>query len=130
MGIVFDSIRNPASNIRLKIGHIEQHAEWVVVALDGYLDNQNTPAFLAEVNALLKPTVRVIGFDLAGLSYISSTGVGALSAITLDCRKKERYFFLSSVPERIDKVLQLLGFGSLFPIVGDPGATDFGAYVK
>jgi len=130
MGIVYDRILEPGPNIRIKIGHIEKHNEWIICNLEGYLDNQNTPAFLSAVRPLLIPGIRVIGFELSGLSYISSTGVGALSALTLESKQSGRFFFLSGVPDRIDKVLKLLGFGELFVTITDPGQHDFTKYLK
>lgn len=130
MGIVYDRIVEPGPNIRIKFGHIEKHSDWVIGNLEGYLDNQNTPSFLQATRQTISSNIRVIGFDLRELSYISSTGVGALSALTLECKQNGQYFFLSGVPERIDKVLRLLGFGDLFVTISDPGQHDFAKYLR
>ena len=130
MGIVYDHIVEPGPNIRIKVGHIEKHSDWVLCNLEGYLDNQNTPSFLKATRVLLAPGTRVIGFDLSELSYISSTGVGALSALTLESKQTGRFFFVSGVPDRIDKVLKLLGFGDLFVNIADPAQHDFSKDLK
>lgn len=130
MGIVYDRIVEPGPNIRIKFGHVDKHTDWVICNLEGYLDNQNTPSFLDATRRVIDSNIRVLGFELKDLSYISSTGVGALSALTLECKKNGQFFFVTGVPERIDKVLRLLGFGDLFTTISDPGQYDFAQHLK
>jgi anti-anti-sigma factor len=100
-----------------------------LLKLAGYLDNGNTPAFLKECRAIVAADDLVIGLDLAGLSYMSSTGVGAVSALALDARKSGRLFYLCNVPEKIDRVLSLLGFRESLTVIDNPLAFDFAPYV-
>ena len=130
MGIVYDRIVEPGPNIRIKFGHVEKHSDWVIANLEGYLDNQNTPSFLQAIRHAISSNIRVIGFDLGELSYISSTGVCAFSALSLECKQNGQYFFLSGVPDRIDKVLRLLGFGELFATIAEPGQHDFTQHLR
>ena len=48
------------------------------VALVGRLDTETAPSLDAELQRVLATQVKVIVFDLSGLDYISSAGLGAL----------------------------------------------------
>jgi anti-anti-sigma factor len=122
---VFRRSFEPATNIRALVYHHAASANVVLLKLDGYLDNGNTPAFLKFCRGLSDGGVTVLGLDLSRLNYMSSTGVGALSALTLDAKKKGGFFFLSGIPDKIGRVLQLLGFLDLIPVIDDPAAYDF-----
>ena len=48
------------------------------VALVGRLDTETAPSLDAELERILATQVKAIVFDLSGLNYISSAGLGAL----------------------------------------------------
>ena len=48
------------------------------VALIGRLDTETAPSLDAELERILATQVKAIVFDLSGLNYISSAGLGAL----------------------------------------------------
>jgi len=115
----------PDLNVKMVVGSIAGHHDRLLCRVDGYLDNANTPRFLAEARKLINGNVRILGLDLKELTYISSTGVGALSTLTMECKSTGKYFFLTGVPDRIGKVLNLLGFWNIFNIIEDPDHHDF-----
>lgn len=113
------------TNLRVKPSHIQQRDQWVECRLDGFLDNENTPRFLDFARRQLHDGCVVMGLDLSGLSYISSTGVGAFSSLTLESRGTGKFFFLTGIPDRIAKVLTLLGVSDLFSMVDDSSVYRF-----
>lgn len=62
----------------LKIQSQEGRTSTQTIALVGRLDSETTPSLDAELERVLATQVNVIVFDLRGLNYISSAGLGAL----------------------------------------------------
>jgi len=113
------------ANIRIRVLTIQNRNDWTICRLDGFLDNENTPRFLDFARKILHEGSSVVGLNLSGLSYISSTGVGAFSSLTLESRGTGKFFFLTGIPDRIAKVLKLLGVSDLFSIVEDSETYSF-----
>lgn len=82
------------------------------IALTGILDTKNSNELNEAVIGELKlhPSLRTMVIDLAGITYISSTGIGTLSNILVHCKKNKSEFFLSRTPEKIKRIMSQLGF--------------------
>lgn len=90
----------------------------VVISLEGYLDTMNSskvPDFLNTALSSCKGTKKV-QLDLLKLTYASSTGIGAFTAILLSCKKQNIELELVHVASKIYDVILLLGFDSFFTI--------------
>src|SRR5262245_60991308 len=120
MSMAYDRVIELDSNIKASVGFIQGHEDCTICRLDGLPDHEKPPRFLDFSRKLLHAGCTLMGLDLAGLSYISSTGVGAFSSLTLESRGTGKFFFLCSIPDRISKVLNLLGVSDLFSFVDDP----------
>jgi anti-sigma B factor antagonist len=96
------------------------------LAVGGSLDNDNSRDFLQLAQAALDG-IRggdALILDLAGLEYISSTGVGTLTTLLAESRRRETYLFLRGMQERVKAVFDVLGFSEFFSFLeeGTSGA--------
>jgi len=59
----------------------------VQLILNGYLDTYNSPEFQSHINSLIESGVGYLIFNCNGLSYISSTGIGACTSYLKQLKK-------------------------------------------
>jgi anti-sigma B factor antagonist len=90
--------------------------ETVQLILNGYLDTYNSPEFQSHVNELINSGVKYILFNLSGLNYISSTGIGAFTSFMKILKQKKGNMVLLGIQEKVGEVFQLLGFTKFFKI--------------
>ena len=85
----------------------------------GYLDNVNSTHFREAVAKAIKENVSIktVVIDLLKISYISSTGIGALSTILIQTKKTNLALYLTNVGRKVRSVLDTLGLTSFFNII-------------
>ena len=91
----------------------------LVLILAGDLDTDSTGEFLSfvlESLSVMKPPTTLI-LDLSALKYISSTGVGSLTAILSETRRKGIGLSICSIPKHIWNIIDLLGFTAFFSFI-------------
>ena len=103
---------------RLKIEQEVRGAETPVLILstDGYIDASNVDEFEDQMNQAIDDQghQRII-VSLSGVEYINSSGLGVL--ISASQRLSDSGFFcLAEVPEKIARIVRLLGFGDVVRI--------------
>jgi len=86
------------------------------LVLNGYLDTYNSPEFQAHINSLINSGVRYLIFNCNGLSYISSTGIGAFTSFLKLLKQKKGDMVLFGLQNKVLEVFQLLGFTKFFKI--------------
>ena len=90
-----------------------------VLSLHGYLDAHTAPQF---EKAILEEydggRFRII-VNCAGLTYISSAGLGVFMSFIEDVRAANGDIKICSVTETVYQVFEILGFPSLFDILAD-----------
>lgn len=119
---IFDEVNKSNKGIELR-GEVPQEATHaVVVRLSGYLDGNNSNDFMNAVLGIMdeSPSYRTIIIDLLKVTYISSTGLGALCNILIQSKQSNKNFYLSNVGERIASVMDVLGFTTYFEIIDSP----------
>ena len=91
----------------------------LVIRVVGILDSSNSTAFQNVVAACLEEARKRGGLilDLAGLSYASSTGVGAMTALLIETRRHKIPFCLCHIPNNVAAVLEVLGFSSFLDVI-------------
>jgi len=98
---------------------ISESPPGLCLTLSGSLDNDNSREF----RALAQSALECVGngealiLDLAGLGYVSSAGVGALTTLLADAKRRETYLFLGRMQERVKAVFELLGFADFFSYI-------------
>ena len=86
-----------------------------VVALTGDVDLQSSPAVRQQLLSSFDNYSRVV-VDLAGVTYIDSSGVASLVEAFQLARKKGGYFALVSVSAAVMRVLSLARLDRVFAI--------------
>jgi anti-anti-sigma factor len=91
----------------------------MVVSIIGRLDSRTTPDFVKCCSGW--PAGPMV-LNLAGLDYLSSTGLRALLQLKRDFAKKNALVVIAGCTGLVDKVLRVSGFEqvfSLYPAVPD-----------
>ncbi len=90
-----------------------------VIEVDGYLDNVNSRHFMETVMKAIQEnaSIKTVVIDLLKISYISSTGIGALSYILIQTKKTNLPLYLTNVGQKVRSVLDILGLTGFFNIV-------------
>ena len=93
-----------------------------VLSLHGYLDAHTAPQFEKAIQEEYDGgRVRII-VNCAGLTYISSAGLGVFMSFIEDVRAGNGDIKICSVTETVYQVFEILGFPSLFDILADQPA--------
>lgn len=90
----------------------------LTVYLEGFIDSLNSPPILAYLTEKLRDRngLKIITLNFQKLTYISSTGIGVLTSLLMDCKKRNIDLKLSDVNGKILDVITLLGFSAFFTI--------------
>jgi len=87
-----------------------------LVRLGGSLDMYSFPRLETQLNALFQQGQYSIVLDCRDLDYIGSAGLGALIGFAKQAREKGGDLKLLNVPERIYKIIELLGFTKVLQV--------------
>lgn len=88
-----------------------------VLAISGYLDAHTAPSFESAIeNELMSGKVRLV-VDCAGLTYISSAGLGVFMSYLEEIREKGGDIKLAAIKPKVYQIFDVLGFPKLFDIV-------------
>lgn len=96
-----------------------------VLSLAGDLDAHTAPEFEAALEASLAAGDARIVADGAGLSYVSSAGLGVFMAFLEPARARGGDLVIAALPERVFETFDLLGFPEVFrftPTVAEAAA--------
>ncbi len=88
----------------------------LVVSMKGYIDTYNAPHFQRRVAEVFNAGYIRLIFDFSGISYISSTGIGAFTSVLKNVKPRGGDMVLLGMIDRVFEVFQLLGFSSFFNI--------------
>jgi anti-sigma B factor antagonist len=99
-----------------------QEGDVSVLALNGYLDAHTAPQFEKVIQEEFDAgRVRIL-VDCAGLTYISSAGLGVFMSFIEDIREAGGDIKLCGMTPAVFQVFEILGFPELFQIVPDRAA--------
>jgi anti-anti-sigma factor len=108
------------NDINLEVKKLDSEGKKAVIDFKGYIDTYNSPnvgKFIAEF--VEENEVTSIVYNLGGLSYISSTGIGFLTESLKICNKHKIKFYLSNIQKNVLEVINLLGFTTFFNVIND-----------
>jgi anti-sigma B factor antagonist len=91
-------------------GHVQ------LLHLSGSLDMYSFSRLESQINALFQQTEHCIVLDCHDLDYIGSAGLGALIGFAKQAREEGGDVRLLRVPDRILKIVELLGFTKVLQI--------------
>lgn len=99
-----------------------QEGDVSILALDGYLDAHTAPQFEKVIQEEFDAgRVRIL-VDCAGLTYISSAGLGVFMSFIEDIREAGGDIKLCGMTPTVYQVFEILGFPELFQILPDRAA--------
>jgi anti-sigma B factor antagonist len=102
----------------MKDFRIEREARGTVqlVRLSGSLDMYSFPRLEAQLNTLFQQAQHRVLLDCRDLDYIGSAGLGALIGFAKQAREQGGDVKLLNVPDRIFKIIELLGFTKVLQV--------------
>lgn len=92
----------------------------VQLSLKGTLDIATLPDFEAALNRLRAAGKAKLIIDLAGLEYVSSSGLGAFMGMVDHFRKAGGDLAFVSLSDRVSKIFKVVGFNRLLTILPGP----------
>ena len=87
-----------------------------LIHLSGSLDMYSFPRLEAQLNALFQEGRYYVVLDCRELDYIGSAGLGALIGFAKQAREHNGDVRLLNVPDRIYKIIELLGFTKVLSV--------------
>jgi anti-sigma B factor antagonist len=87
-----------------------------LLLLSGSLDMYSFPRLETQLNALFSQGQHQVVLDCRELDYIGSAGLGALIGFAKEAREHNGDVKLLHVPERIYKIVELLGFTKVLQV--------------
>ena len=87
-----------------------------IMRLAGSLEMYSFPRLESQLNALFQQGRYSLVLDCRELDYIGSAGLGALIGFARQAREHDGDLRLFNVPERIFKIIELLGFTKVLKV--------------
>jgi anti-sigma B factor antagonist len=102
----------------MKDFHIEKESRGPVllIRLGGSLDMYSFPRLESQLNSFFRQGQYSVVLDCRNLDYIGSAGLGSLIALTKEAREHNGDIRLVNLPERIYKIIELLGFTKVLQV--------------
>ncbi|MBM3266614.1 MAG: STAS domain-containing protein [Candidatus Sericytochromatia bacterium] len=91
-----------------------------IVTIAGHVDAHTAPRLEETIGALLDEGAFHVVLDLADLTYISSAGLGVLTGTLGTFRDRGGDLKLARTPDKVFRVLDLLGFTRLLELFDTP----------
>lgn len=90
-----------------------------VVEIEGEIDLFHANKLKQLVNKLFENNVKRIVINMQEVTYIDSSGIGALLHIFSETKKRRLQIFFSNIHGSVKKVIELTKLTGYFPIVND-----------
>jgi len=87
-----------------------------ILAVQGYLDAHTAPSFESSIEAEIRSGKVRLVVDCAGLTYISSAGLGVFMSFLEDAREQGGDIKLAAITPKVFQIFDVLGFPKLFDI--------------
>jgi anti-anti-sigma factor len=111
--IIYDFDSELDDCLKLDLAKVDDYI--IEIHCVGYIDTYNSNFFLKKLTLVTDKYSNII-LNFSGINYISSTGIGAITAILKTCRDKNGDLILINVCSKIYEIFQLLGFVQFFII--------------
>jgi anti-sigma B factor antagonist len=103
--------------------HVEWHDGRARLSVSGELDLATAPSLRAEATGLFAaPQCSEVELDLAKLTFLDSSGIGALLDIRAAANTRQVALRLVEVAPGPARVLQIAGLSETFGLEGQPGS--------
>lgn len=95
---------------------VESRGAVQLIRLHGSLDMYSFPRLESQLQTLFQQGRYAMMLDCSQLDYIGSAGLGALIGFSKQAREHDGDLKLFRVPERIYKIIELLGFTKVLQV--------------
>jgi anti-sigma B factor antagonist len=102
----------------VKSSYDEERRCWRV-KVNGEVDIYNYAAFKEQLIQLTKEVPADLRIDCSDLTYIDSTGLGALVAVLKNVKEFGGTIYLARIQPNIEKLLKITSLNKVFTIGGD-----------
>jgi len=85
-----------------------------LIRISGFIDTFNSDFFRVQVSRVIDAGFRNIVVDATAATFMSSTGIGAFTALLKKIKEAGGSLIIFGMPPRIYEVFQLLGFTNFF----------------
>jgi anti-sigma B factor antagonist len=92
-----------------------------VLRVSGAVDIQSREALLTAGRAALENKAPVLVVELSDVTFLDSTGIGALVELGRDAEDAEAQFVVRDPSPRVMRILEMTGLDSAWPIEVDGG---------
>ena len=116
--IIPDFNKEKMQELRIDLNRVDGISDVLIVHCFGYIDTYNSNFFQGRMNLVFKKYQKVV-FDLGGINYISSTGIGAFTTFLKVVKPLGGDIVLINVQPKVHEVFQLLGFTNFFTFAID-----------
>jgi anti-anti-sigma factor len=100
----------PVSELQMEI---EKSPEEVLVRCSGRISSATSAEFQTTVRNIIPQTRRIV-LDLTNVSYMDSSGLGAVVGIYLSARRQERELKLINLNQRLKELFRLTKLAKVF----------------
>ncbi len=90
----------------------------------GLIDNAGGTQIRRDVSDLLKLGIESILIDFSNITFMDSSGLGALVATLQQVRKQESQLYLCSLNDQVSIILELTKMDKIFDILPDRASFD------
>jgi len=98
---------------------VEENKEILILKLSGTIDTYNSIPLEKLLTSYLDSKYEITIYDLNGVSYMSSTGIGLFTVLLKECKRLKKKMFIMNLQPKVKEVYELLGFLQFFDIIDD-----------
>ena len=93
---------------------------FVLLSIRGMIDTYNSNDFMNSITNFCSLKERkVLVFNVKEISYISSTGIGALIQLNKFCIEESIKIYIMGIQKNVEEIFSLLGFKSYFNYISN-----------
>ena len=96
--------------------NVKNEEKAVLVCVTGRMDATSSPEFEKELGRLIDEGNANFVIDLAGLDYISSSGLRSVLVTAKKLKGKNGQILLASLQAVVNEVFEISGFSTIIPI--------------
>jgi anti-anti-sigma factor len=91
----------------------------IVIGVIGSIDTNNSNDFIKFCELVVSQVVGygVVIIDMSSLRYAASTGIGAVSTITVEAKRNGVKVHLCKVPKSVQEIMEMLGLWDFFSVI-------------
>jgi len=95
-----------------------------IIEPSGILDGTQADAFRKEVDEALDQGVDIILIDLAGITFVDSSGLGILVVILKKIRASQKEMYVCSINDQVRMLFELTSMDRVFEVLPDRAAFE------